>query len=66
MADKQDEPDPKQIPDSVSGEIDLADVMYVEAGRTSGPPQARTKSTAPKQWEPPKNESAPNKRAKKT
>ena len=69
MANQQDELDPKQISDSVPSEIDsndVVDIMYVELGRTSGPPQARTKSAVPKQWQPPKNESTPSNRAKNT
>ncbi len=52
MANQQDELNPKQISDSVPSEIDsndVVDIMYVELGRTSGPPQARTKSAVPKQ-----------------
>ena len=51
MANQQDELDPKQISDSVPSEIDsndVVDIMYVELGRTSGPPQVRTKSAVPK------------------
>ena len=69
MADKQDESErnPKQIPDSVSDEIDSTDVTYyVELGHTSGPPRARTKDAAPKQWQPPKNQSTPSNRAQST
>ena len=66
MASQQEEPNPKQILGSASGEseIDMTQVMYVELGRTSGPPQAPTKSAAPKQWQPPKSESTPSNRAK--
>lgn len=62
MANHQDKPNTEQF----SSEIDLTDVMYVELGRTSGPPKARTGTAIPKQWQPPKNESTPNRRIKRT
>ena len=66
MANQQDEGNPEQFPDSVSGEIDSPDVVYVELGRTNGPPRARTGDDIPKQWQPPKNESTPSNRTKNT
>ena len=66
MANSQNEHNPEQVPDGTSGEINLNDVMYVELGRTGGPPRPRTVARIPKQWQPPKNENTPNRRIKRT
>lgn len=66
MAENQHNGNDECAPDGVLGEMTLTDIMYVELGRTSGPPQPRAVANVPKQWQPPKNESTPNNRARPT
>ena len=68
MADQEDKRNPEQTPDDPAGKRDMSftDGEIWKFGHQSGPPQARTGTAIPKQWQPPKNESTPNRRIKRT
>ena len=65
MDNKHDAQTLEEVPDRVAADIDFTDVEYVQLGRNSGPPQSRTTSATPKQWQAAKNESTPGNRPKK-
>ena len=66
MGKHEGERTPGQISDSVSGDIDLTDIAYVQLGSNSGPPQSRNGRGMLKHWHPPKNETTPDHRTKKS
>ena len=68
MADKQDKrnPEPSKGKSYIERRVLLAKGRTEERGRKSGPPQAPADGNVPKQWQPPKNQSTPDRRPKKT
>ena len=68
MANEQDERNAMRIPNADSGELNLAntDGEVWLFGHNSDPPRARTEDSVQKQWQPPKNESIPDNRTKKS
>ena len=68
MVDQQDKRNYGQTPSDSAGKrvMSFADGEIRKYGHQSGPPRPRTVAGIPKQWQPPKNESTPNRRIKRT
>jgi len=68
MANEQNKrnPEPNKGNRPIERRILLTEGRLEERGRKSGPPQAQTGGNVAKQWQPPNNESTPNRRPKRT
>ena len=67
MANQRDKQNlqPDNNADTGGLKVETAEIKTLQLGPQSGPPRPLAGKGIPKQWQPPKNESTPNNRAKK-